>query len=788
MKLVASLLCVLGLVACGGGGGGSSPIPTPDPGSGVTPLYSLGGTINGLGGVGGLTLNNGTETIAVAANASTFTFATQLAQNTGYNVNVATQPVGLTCSVNNGAGAMGATHLNTVAVTCTAPPPSPVEGQAKLALFAGNLESWGNVDGKGTAARLNYPTGIATDSAGNFYVADTVNNTIRKITPDGVVSTFAGTAGVLGHADGTGAAARFMHPRGIATDSAGNVYVTEMEGLNHSIRKITPAGVVSTFAGATSLSGSVDGVGAAARFNSPGGIATDSAGNVYVADTGNHTIRKITPAGVVSTWAGAAGNVGNADGVGAVASFSFPGGITTDSAGNVHVADFGNRSIRKITPAGLVSTFAGKDEVGNAASFSYPSGITTDSMGNMYVVDSGYKEDYRISNVNFTIRKITPAGVVSTLAGAAGVYGTADGVGAAARFDRPKGIATDSAGNVYVTDSGNQTIRKITPAGVVSTPVGATSVSGSADGAGAQARFAFPGAIATDSAGNVYVADTNNNTIRKITPAGVVSTLAGAVGVEGYTDGNGAAARFARPTGIATDSAGNVYVADYGNYTIRKITPAGVVSTLAGGVGVYGSADGTGAGARFSNHGIATDSAGNVYVVDSGNATIRKITPAGVVSTLAGAAGVSGSADGTGAAARFSHPSQIATDSAGNVLVRDEFALRKITPAGVVSTLDLTVGVSGSTDGLGAAARKLYPSGIAIDSADNVYVADSLNHTISKITPAGVISTVVGVAGRQGFVPGALPGILSLPRDLAIHGTTLYITMANGFAVVTDLP
>jgi sugar lactone lactonase YvrE len=314
--------------------------------------------------------------------------------------------------------------------------------------------------------------------------------------------------------------------------------------------------------------------------------------------------------------------------------------------------------------------------------------------------------------------------------------GRTDGTGAAARFTRPQGVATDSAGNLYVADTSNDAIRKITPAGVVSTLAGTAGIKGSSDGTGAAARFQVPFGVTTDSAGNIYVADTFNGTIRKITPAGVVTTLAGTAGVEGSTDGTGAAARFSDPFAVATDSAGNVYVADNGSNTIRKITPAGVVTTFAGTAGLTGSTDGTGAAARFNlPHGVAVDSASNVYVADSRNNTIRKITPAGMVTTLAGKAGVEGSTDGTGAAARFN-----------------------------------------------------LPDGVAVDSASNVYVADYGNHTIRKITPSGMVSTVVGVAGKPDFVPGALPGRIGYPVGVAVSGTSLFIMLYNGVAVVQNRP
>jgi hypothetical protein len=237
--------------------------------------------------------------------------------------------------------------------------------------------------------------------------------------------------------------------------------------------------------------------------------------------------------------------------------------------------------------------------------------------------------------------------VVTKLAGTADLPGSMDGMGAVSRFNNPLGVAVDGAGNVFVADNGNDTIRKITPGGVVTTLAGTAGSSGSADGTGAAARFNKPFGVAVDGAGNVFVADYYNNTIRKITPSGVVTTLAGSAGLSGSADGTGAVARF-NPLGVAVDGAGNVFVADTSNNTIRKITPAGVVTTLAGTAGSSGSADGTGAAARFYGPmGVAVDGAGNVFVADNYD-TIRKITPAGVVTTLAGTAGWNGSADGTG--------------------------------------------------------------------------------------------------------------------------------------------
>ena len=471
------------------------------------------------------------------------------------------------------------------------------------------------------------PCGVAVDSSGNLYVSDTGNDTIRKITPAGVVTTLAGTAGQAGSTDGTGAAARFRTPYGIAVDASGNLYVADAN--NDTIRKITPAGVVTTLAGTAGAAGSTDATGTTARFNSPLGIAIDASGNVYVADSNNDTIRKITPAGVVTTLAGSAGVAGSTDGTGSAARFNFPLGIGGGSppATSTSPTATTTRSARSPRPAwsrrlaGTAGAAGSTDGTGAAARFNTPYGLTVDASGNVYVDDK----------VNETIRKITPAGVVTTPAGTAGQAGSTNG----GLFNAPVGVAVDASGNLYVGDSLNDTIRKITAAGAVSTLAGSAGSAGSTNGTGAAARFSTPLGIAVDASGNVYVADSNNDTIRKITAAGAVSTLAGTAGQAGSANGTGAAARFKTPYAVAVDSSGNLYVTDTGNDTIRKITPAGVVTTPAGTAGAAGSTDGTGAAARFRNPlGVAVDASGNVYVADSTNDTIRKITPAGVVTTL----------------------------------------------------------------------------------------------------------------------------------------------------------
>ncbi len=329
---------------------------------------------------------------------------------------------------------------------------------------------------------------------------------------------------------------------------------------------------LTTLAGSHGNFGSVDGTGAFAQFSYPVGVAVDASGNLYVGDEINDTIRMITPAGVVTTYSGSPRNPGGIDGTGSVVRFDEPNGVAVDRSGNVYVADTVNSAVRMIAPGGLVTTFAGYigipgnlDGTGTNARFMSPFALAIDAYGNVYVADSAA----------CTIRKVSPSRVVTTLAGEAGVPGSADGVGTAAQFRTPTGLAVDGYGNVYVADSGNDTIRKITASGVVTTLAGSAGLAGSSDGNASEALFWHPGAVAIDGSGNLFVADTNNNKIREISPGGAVTTVAGGSGNNaGDSDGTGPSALLNTPEGIAMGPDGTVYIADTDNDTIRSGVPS----------------------------------------------------------------------------------------------------------------------------------------------------------------------------------------------------------------------
>ncbi|MBI2513889.1 MAG: immunoglobulin domain-containing protein [Opitutae bacterium] len=606
-----------------------------------------------------------------------------------------------------------------------------------------------------------------TGSSNSYYVVVTASNggktTSNTATLTGgtplAVNTVAG-ASSRGISDGTGSAARFSNINGAVGDGVDNLYVADSN--NHTIRKITTAGVVTTFAGSPGNSGTTDGTLATARFSNPQGIALDSSGNFYV--VGGNLLRKISN-GNVTTLAGSSSS-GNVDATGTAARFNFPTRVAVDGAGNVYVSDSNNHSIRKVTPAGVVTTYAGSttatsgstDGVGTAARFSGPRGLAALADGTLFVADSN----------NHTIRRIATDGTVTTIAGSAGSNSYIDNaIGTSARFSSPQDIFYDGANALYVADF-SQTIRKVdlTPGNnyAVTTIAGTAFQIGFADGGSSVARFNNPRGMGWMGSA-LGVVDGGSNTIRAVTPDSSVVTLAGVA--PGYADGTGTAARFFNPEGIARDSSGNLYVAESGNHVIRKVTTAGVVSLFSGVVSQSGGSfvDGSAATARFAfPRSLTIDpTTGILYVFDNG--TIRQVATDGSVSLLAGSNSfTTGYADGTGNVAKFSTGAGIAFAPSGDLYVTDtnNHVIRKVTTAGVVTTVAGLAGSSGTVDGsvaggaASSAVRLNFPQGIAVDSSGNIFFAQS-GSIIRKIDTAGNVTTVAGLLNFSSQLDGAAP-------------------------------
>lgn len=636
-----------------------------------------------------------------------------------------------------------------------------------LSLLAGQPGGPGSADGFGSDARLNWANWTASDAAGNVYV--TTRCAVRKIDVTGWVSTIAGSR-VCGGEDGA-STMTLREPAGIVALPNGQLAVAD-SGTN-SIRLITTDGVVSTLAGTFTVDGgAADGQGAAASFRRPTGIARDAAGNLFVADSGNHTIRKITSSGDVSTYAGRAGVSGEVDGPAATATFTSPEGIAVDSSGAVYVSEPGSAVVRKISPSGMVTTLAGSagskgsvDGAGSAARFAYPAGLAVDASGVLYVGDSA----------NHTVRKVQSDGSVTTLAGTPGVGGSVDGDLASATFTSPTGLAVGPAGDLYVVDWWEQTVRKISVGGNVTTVAGKAAHVGQYDGTGASAAFDHPHGLAKDSQGNIYVGSSANALVRKVTPAGATSS---------FFTGNDYPKQ--APWGVDVDAAGNVYVADYGAQVVRRISPTGTMTILAGQLGVAGYADGNGGAATlYYPTDVVVDPQGNLLV--AAGTTIRKLTPAGEVTTFAGRAATPGSADGPAATATFSGIGGLALDFAGNLYVADFYCVRKIAAGGVVSTLAGDCDTGGRVDGIGAAARFDGLWGLDIDASGNLYVADSNNNAVRKISSSGVVTTVIGTPGIASVVLGSSP-LLNVPSGIVVLDAARVAVSSENSVLIFTLP
>jgi DNA-binding beta-propeller fold protein YncE len=738
-----------------------------------------------------------------------------------------------------------------------------------------------------------YPNAVATDGSGNLYIADEISEAICKVTPSGAVTVLAsdgsnpylyrdGASGAPANAAAASSQARSTSPS--ARSASGNNLVS----LRSLLTKPSHAAAAQSTAPqpAASSSNQTDNAG----LEEPVAIAVTSDGShVYVADENRDVIRQITIAtdgtASISTLAGANG-CGSEDGPGAEASFCRPTALAVDAAGHLYVTDSNNGTIRQIVIAsdgtGTVSTLAGvagvhgtTDSAGGIAVFGNPQGIAASADGaNVYVADnySFYNNAASSWTYTTTIRKIAIASdgtaVVSTVAG--GNQGYQDGTGTAAEFGWNDTLALSSDGTtLYVGEPDNSVIRQIAIGSggtvTVSTLAGNIQTWGQADGVGTAAWFWGPTGVALDGKGNLYVADYGYNgdsyglgglaTLRKVAlSTDQVSTLIlnvfGTAG--GSADGAGNTAGFDLPWDVVADNSGNLYVADAINSTIRKIAVAAdgtaTVSTLAGTAGVRGHADGTGSNAQFNSPiGLAIDSAsGYLYVVDSGNATIRKIDlSSGAVTTLAGKAGNYGLIDGTGSSASFETPERLALFGSDYLFVSDNGNLRVVAiPTGQVTTLQVDDAAGNPINNLDALGLAVYSSAdqstnylflgedcdirridltnatgnssltattlagsqvcgyedgtgnsamfdglwdLAVDSQGNLYAADLANSVIRRITPSGATTTVIGSYGSYTTTLGALPSTLFMPLSVAVDPTdNLLVTVPN--AVLTLQP
>jgi putative addiction module component (TIGR02574 family) len=594
--------------------------------------------------------------------------------------------------------------------------------------------------GAATNAGLFFPMTVIVDSAGNLFIADSFNNRIRKVDTNGVISTVAGNGSTPSFGspvgdNGAATNAEINTPEGICLDTNGNLFIADT--VDQRIRKVATNGIITTVAGnGTAGYGPDNFTPTSSELNNPTSVTMDSSNNLYIADSANSRIRKVNTFITTVADTGTAGYSGDG-GAATSAKINNPLGVALDAAArNLFIVDNGNYRVRKMTN-NIITTVAGSGTNGYSgdgglatnANLSFVQNVSVDMIGNLFIADAG----------NNLIRKLGTNGIISTVAGR--ILNDGDFATNATLYFA-YGTAFDTNGNLYIADANNNRIRKVDTNGIISTVAGDGIAAYSGDGGVAtNASLNHPYSIAPDTLGNLFIADRNNFRIRKVDTNGNISTVAG-TGSAGFSGDGGAAtnAKISSVSSIAVDAVGNCFMADAANERIRKVDASGNISTMAG-TGSFGfSGDGGAAtNATFINpSSVALDSAGNFYIVDGGNARIRKINTNGIISTVAGNGSHAYSGDGGAATnASFVNPIAVTVDSVGNIFISDSFnmVVRKVGTNGIIITVAGN-GVQGFAGDGGAAsnARLSAPRGLAADSLGNVFISDAENNRIRKVS------------------------------------------------------
>ncbi|MBZ5619341.1 MAG: hypothetical protein LAQ69_11555 [Acidobacteriia bacterium] len=621
--------------------------------------------------------------------------------------------------------------------------------------------------GPAAIAQIGAIQGIALDRFGNLYLSDTDHHRVRKVSSAGVITTVAGTGAAGFSGDGGPAtSAQLNLPYGLAVDPGGSVYVADLG--NQRVRRIDPSGAIMTVAGTGAKGSSGDGgPAAAAQLATPRNLVVDASGNLYISEFEGHRVRRVSPDGTISTAAGTGAAGFQGDGAPATgAQLNFPAGLALDGFGALYVADSNNNRVRKIVPGGIITTV-----LGDSGGLATPHAVAVDSLGTIYVADSA----------GTVVYAYPAAGKPSLFAGGwfRGFQGDG-GPAAEAELTNVLDLARDLSGNVFLAD--DVRVRKVDLQGKIQTVAGDGYYHAVGDGGSAtDALLHLPSAVALDQAGNLLIADTGTQRVRQVLPSGTIATLAGVgepvwwIALEQIP---AASAGLNLPMGVAADPQGNIFIADTYNHRIRKVGTDGLMVTAMGtsdgGIGPDGLPP-TQTQLR-GPQAVCLDRAGVLYVVDTSNHRVLRVASSGLVESVAGTGFPGDTGDGGPArAAQLNQPSACALDSFGNLFIADTWnhRIRKVTPAGVITTVagKGDAGFSGD-EGPAAAARIQAPRGVAVDDSGDIYLADTANHRIRQVTPDGAIHTIAGqdAAGFKGDGGPATAALLYSPGGLFLDG------------------
>ncbi|HEY3760919.1 MAG TPA: immunoglobulin domain-containing protein [Verrucomicrobiae bacterium] len=827
------------------------------------------------------------------------------------------QTVTITQQPTNQVVANGGTATFSVSVSGTGP--FTYQWQFNAANLANNIittvagngnDGYSGDGGAATSADLDIPKDVIFDAFGNLYIADALNNRIRTVATNGIITTVAG-GGTDGLGDGGAATnAELGNPTGIAVDTSGNLFIADSD--NERIREVRTNGIITTVAGNGSYDYSGDGgLATNAELMYPTGVAVDSLGNLFIADYGSNRIREVGTNGIITTVAGG-GTDGVGDGDGGTATnaeLNDPTGVAVDTSGNLFIADSGNQCIREVRTNGIITTVAGNgsyDYSGDGglatnASLYNPSGLAFDALDNLYFADTG---NYRIRMVSlyaryptFTLNKIGVANAGNYTVVITGSYGSVTSAVVTLTVPVPPVIisqpvsqivaagsnssiqvavigsgpfnyewyfdstnlvqnstnstlslpnaSTNNTGNytVVITNSfGSVTSRVATltvamPPAIITQPLSQTNLTGSSvsfsiavagigpftyqwqfngtnlannkittvagngnagysgnGGAAINANLDLPSGVAFDALGNLYVVDRDNNRIRMVNTNGIITTIAGK-GVPSYSGDGGAAtnADLNNPYGVVIDAAGNLFIADRNNNRIRKVSTNGIISTVT-------------TGSLFDPEGVAFDALGNLYIADMARGLILEVGTNGIITTVAGGNGLDYGGDGGAATnAILNNPNRVAFDAFGNLFISDynNNRIRRVDTNGIITTVAGNGNAGYSGDGGAATNANLnLPSDLTFDASGNLYIADQNNERIREVsfaenptfTLTQVMSTNAGnytvlVSSPYGSVTSSIVTLGILPFITAQPQSTSAVLTSNAtFSVSASGP
>jgi DNA-binding beta-propeller fold protein YncE len=612
---------------------------------------------------------------------------------------------------------------------------------------------------------------MATNTAGDLYIADAGNEVVEEVTPSGRLHVVAGDGRAGVPTPGPATRSALQGPDSVAVNRAGDLFIAD--SFNQRVEEVTPSGRLSVFAGDGQTGAPTPGPAARSALDEPSWLAFGPNGDLYLSDSGNSLVEKVTPAGQLSVVAGDGKFGPPSPGPATGSALDQPSGLAVGPNGDLYIADPGNHVVEQVTPAGRLSVLAGQVGLSGApvagpaaaSALAAPTGLAVDGQGDLFIADSG----------NNVVVEVAASGALSVVAGDGKQGQPSPGPAGASALDKPTGLVARPQGGLFIADSGNNVVEELSPTGELSVVAGVAGNTGPPTvGPARRSALSSPDGVAVNLAGDLFIADSGNDVVEEVGPEGDLSVVAGD-GKQGRPRaGPATSSRLDGPSGVAVSPSGDVYIADSGNNDIVEVTASDQLRVVAGVPGQHGlPTPGPAARSRLDDpSGLAVGPGGDLYIADSLNNLIERVNPSGELSIVAGNGEQGTPTTGLAVRSRLHWPTSVAFDADEDMFIADSRndAVEKVSPAGLLSVVAGLPGQAGpETPGPAAQSRLDWPTGVAADGQGYVFVADSENDVVAAVSPVGTLSVVAG-NGQEGFpTPGpALASAFSFPAGLAV--------------------